>query len=302
MFGGAGFIGTNLCERLLADGHRVLCVDDLSTGSRLPKETPNYFFHKGDIANKGTLELLMDWMRFNDFTDNLRIINLASPASPVAYRKNPLRTLETNVQGTENALFIAHKYHASMVQVSTIKVLENTDPLGTDACYIEGKKVAEILCAEYRQKHHVNVKIARLYNTYGKYMSVDDGRVIPTFIVKALRSEPIDIWGDGAHLDSFCYIDDIVDGLMKLSEYQGDEILFTFGHPDMVSIKDLGMLIMENTSHKLPLNVLPNTMLFNLNRRQPDIQTAQNILGWEPEIDLETGLKRTIEYFQKIVS
>jgi UDP-glucuronate decarboxylase len=301
--GGAGFIGANLCERLISDGHFVVCIDDLTTGSKSNIEhlvgNPNFIFIPMSIVWNTDSDIFLDLysVLYSHFKNDGCIINLASPASPVAYKGNPLGTLNVNLEGTKNLLEIAQHLSLRFIQVSTIKVLENSNPLSTDACYVEGKRAAETLCMEYRKKN-MDVRIARLYNTYGKYMSIDDGRVVPTFITNALYRMPPHIIG-GDQLDSFCYIDDIVDGLLKLAAYSGDEYVFTFGYPDMLSIKALWKIVIDNTGGYKPYVVSETTTYSD--RPRPDITLAQNLLQWVPKTDIETGIKKTIEYFRKIV-
>jgi UDP-glucuronate decarboxylase len=303
--GGAGFIGSHLCEKLLREGHEVICMDDFSTGlieniQHLINE-PNFQLIKHDVCNPYELEVD-------------EIYNLACPASPAHYQKNPIKTLKTSVLGSLNALELAKKLNIKILQASTSEVYGdpqvhpqpesywgNVNPIGPRACYNEGKRCAETLFFDYYRLYKVKIKVVRIFNTYGPRMRIDDGRVISNFIVQALKNEPITIYGDGTQTRSFCYIDDLIEGLIKMMESPED---FTgpvnLGNPEEYRIIDLAQKIIELTGSKSKLIFRPLPQ-DDPKKRCPDIRLAKKRLNWSPKTPLEEGLKKTIEYFEEIL-
>ena len=303
--GGAGFIGSHLCEKLLKEGHEVICMDDFSTGlieniQHLINE-PNFQLIKHDVCNPYELEVD-------------EIYNLACPASPAHYQKNPIKTLKTSVLGSLNALELAKKLNIKILQASTSEVYGdpqvhpqpesywgNVNPIGPRACYNEGKRCAETLFFDYYRLYKVKIKVVRIFNTYGPRMRIDDGRVISNFIVQALKNEPITIYGDGTQTRSFCYIDDLIEGLIKMMESPED---FTgpvnLGNPEEYRIIDLAQKIIELTGSKSKLIFRPLPQ-DDPKKRCPDIRLAKKRLNWSPKTPLEEGLKKTIEYFEEIL-
>jgi UDP-glucuronate decarboxylase len=300
--GGAGHIGSHLCERLLDAGHEVLCVDNFYSGQRSNitslLSNPDFELLRHDITQPLLVEA--DW-----------IFNLACPASPVHYQKDPVQTTRTNVAGMINMLDLAHHAGARILQASTSEVYGdpsvhpqpesyrgNVNAIGPRACYNEGKRVAETLLFDYHRQHGLAIKVARIFNTYGPRMRPDDGRVISNFIVQALRGEPLTIYGDGSQTRSFCYVDDIVTGLMRLMEAKRD---FTgpvnLGQPDEISIGELAqrIAILTGTRAEISNEPLPED---DPTRRCPDIALARERLDWHPQVTLDDGLKRTIAYFK----
>ncbi|MBI2037795.1 MAG: SDR family oxidoreductase [Candidatus Magasanikbacteria bacterium] len=302
--GGAGFIGSHLCQRLLNEGNKVICLDNFLTGSKDNIErlfdNPLFIFVEHDIIDPITINEPVD-----------EIYNLACPASPIHYQKNAIRTIKVNTLGVINTLGFAKAIKAKVLQASTSEIygepLEhpqteqyrgNVSSIGPRACYDEGKRCAEALFFEYRRSHGLNIKVVRIFNTYGTHMSKDDGRVISNFIVQALTNQDITIQGDGSQTRSFCYVDDLVDGMMQTMATSND---FTgpvnLGNPNEVSIKEIAELILKLTgsSSRVVYKELPTD---DPTRRCPDIRMAKQALGWEPKINLETGLLKTIEYFK----
>jgi len=299
--GGAGLIGSHLCERLLADGHEVACIDDLYSGAR---------------ENVAALEGRPGFaLRILDVTEPFaaeadRIYHLACPASPRHYQRDPVRTVRTNVLGTLHALELARATGARLLLASTSEVYGdpavhpqpesyrgNVNPIGPRSCYDEGKRVAETLCFDYHRQHGVPVKVARIFNTYGPRMRPDDGRVISNFIVQARAGEPLTIHGDGRQTRCFCYVDDMVDGLLRLMEtppaFTGP---LNLGHPREVSMRDLAALVIELTGTRGGIAHLERPP-DDPARRCPDLALARARLGWEARVDLREGLRRTIEAF-----
>ena len=303
--GGTGFIGSHLCERLLTQGHRVLCLDNNFSGCleniQHLRDHPNFEFIRHDVVEPIRLEVQ-------------EIFHLACPASPKHYQLNPIKTIKTNVLGTLNMLGLAKRVKAKILLTSTSEVYGdptvspqsetywgNVNPVGIRSCYDEGKRVAETLMMEYHTHCGVQTRIARIFNTYGPRLHENDGRVISNFIVQALKNEPITIYGDGSQTRSFCYVDDQVNGLLALmnSDYS---LPVNIGNPHEISILEIARHILHRTqsSSILTHNPLPSD---DPTQRCPDITLARNLLNWEPVIDLEEGLRRTIDYFQtRIVS
>ncbi|KKT02182.1 MAG: NAD-dependent epimerase/dehydratase, dTDP-glucose 4,6-dehydratase [Candidatus Peregrinibacteria bacterium GW2011_GWF2_43_17] len=307
--GGAGFIGSHLCERLLKTGHKVICVDNFITGDHsnidhLMKD-PNFRLIEHDITNPILGEEL-------DLEDVTEIFNLACPASPIDYQKIPLETLWVSAAGTKNMLDLAVKLKARFLQASTSEVygdpLEhpqkesyfgNVNCLGPRSCYDEGKRFGESLITNYSHKYGLDTKIVRIFNTYGPKMRAHDGRVIPNFITQALSGKSITIYGDGYQTRSFCYVDDMVDGILALMATKDFKGPVNIGNPEEYSIKALAEKIVELTDSKSKI-VYKNLPQDDPKVRRPDITLAKKTLGFEPKIKFEHGLKKTIEWFKNI--
>ncbi len=301
--GGAGFIGSHLCERLLEAGNEVLCLDDFFTGRR------QNILHLGDnpwfeVIRHDVIEPLHVEVDY--------LFNLACPASPIYYQVNPVRTLKTSVMGAINMLDLARETKARLFHASTSEIYGNptvhpqpesywgnVNTIGTRSCYDEGKRAAETLMFDYHRQYGVDICVARIFNTYGPRMSPDDGRAVSNFVVQALLNEPITIYGDGSQTRSFCFVSDLVDGIMKLAD-SGLTGPVNLGNPDERSILELAELILKltNSKSKLIFEPLPQD---DPVRRQPDITLAKEKLGWEPKVPLEEGLQATIEYFQRLM-
>ncbi len=298
--GGAGFIGSHLCGKLLDDGHEVICLDNFFTGS------------KGNIArfrDNRAFELIR-----HDITQPLllevdRIYNLACPASPIHYQYNPVKTIKTSVLGTIHMLGLAKRVRARILQASTSEVYGdpqvhpqteeywgNVNPIGVRSCYDEGKRVAETLMMDYHRQNGVDVRIVRIFNTYGPRMAVNDGRVVSNFIVQALKGENITVYGDGGQTRSFCFVDDLVAGLVAMMESEGFTGPVNLGNPAETTILEFARRIIELTGSRSEIVFKP-LPADDPKQRQPDISLARERLGWQPSVDVETGLKKTIEYF-----
>jgi len=303
--GGAGFLGSHLCDKLIEQGNEVLCLDNFFTGSKDNivhlLANPRFELIRHDIINPIFLE--MD-----------QIYNLACPASPVHYQYNPIKTIKTNVMGTINALGMAKRLNAKILQASTSEVYGDPDvhpqkegywgrvnPIGPRSCYDEGKRAAECLMMDYHRQNNVKVKIARIFNTYGPRMALNDGRVVSNFVVQALKGEDITVYGDGSQTRSFCYVDDMVDGLIRMME-SDDSFLgpVNLGNPHEFRIMDLAKTVISMTGNrsKIVHRPLPQD---DPMQRNPDISLARKTLGWQPHVNLEKGLERTIEYFRKVI-
>jgi UDP-glucuronate decarboxylase len=303
--GGAGFIGSHLCERLLRDGHEVLCVDNLYTGARknihhlLPH--PFFEFSRHDVC-------------FPLYVEVDQIYNLACPASPIHYQFDPVQTTKTSVHGAINMLGLAKRVKARILQASTSEIYGDpsvhpqaedywghVNPTGPRSCYDEGKRCAETLFFDYRRQHNLPVKVARIFNTYGPRMHPDDGRVVSNFIVQALRGRDITVYGDGGHTRSFCYVDDLVEGLIRLMRTP-DDITgpVNLGNPGEFTIRELAETIIDltGTSSRIVHAPLP---IDDPKRRRPDISRADELLQWKPTISLRDGLRRTIAYFERLL-
>ena len=303
--GGAGFIGSHLCERLLSQGNEVICLDNYFTGSKMNivHLLDNHYFEL--IRHDVTMPL---------FVETDEIYNLACPASPVQYQYNGIKTIKTSVMGAINVLGLAKRTKSKVLQASTSEIYGdpevhpqhegywgNVNTLGPRACYDEGKRCAETLFMNYHQQNNVKIKIARIFNTYGPNMNVNDGRVVSNFIVQALKGEDITIFGDGCQTRSFQYIDDLVDGLIKLMDSPDSFIgPVNLGNPVEFTMRSLADLIIRMTSSKSKIVYLPLPQ-DDPKQRQPDISLARKELGWSPTVDLETGLGKTIEYFRKVL-
>ncbi len=303
--GGAGFIGSHLVERLLGEGHEVLCVDNFFTGNK------ENIVH---LLDNPYFELIRHDIVFPLFVEVDEIYNLASPASPVHYQYNPIKTIKTNVMGSINMLGLAKRVKAKILQASTSEVYGdpeihpqpetyrgNVNTLGPRACYDEGKRAAETLFMDYHRQAGVRIKIIRIFNTYGPRMHPNDGRVVSNFIVQALQNKPITIYGDGTQTRSFQYIDDLIEGMLRMMDTE-DSFLgpVNIGNPEEYQIIDLARKIIDMTGSrsKLEFKPLPED---DPRKRKPDITLAREKLSWEPRVPLEEGLRKTIEYFDKLL-
>lgn len=303
--GGAGFLGSHLCERLLSEGHDVICLDNFFTG------------HKNNIAHlmgQSHFELIRHDIINPIYLEVDEIYNLACPASPVHYQFNPIKTIKTNVMGAINVLGIAKRTRAKVLQASTSEVYGDPDvhpqqesywgrvnPIGIRSCYDEGKRAAECLMMDYRRQNAVNTKIARIFNTYGPRMAVNDGRVVSNFILQALQNRDITVYGDGSHTRSFCYAGDLIDGLIRLMNTPDDFFgPVNIGNPGEFTILQLARLVIELTgsTSQIVFQPLPSD---DPAQRKPDIALAREKLGWQPTISLEKGLIGTIAYFKEIL-
>jgi UDP-glucuronate decarboxylase len=303
--GGAGFLGSHLCECLLQLGADVLCVDNFFTGSK------SNIMH---LLDEPRFELMRHDITFPLYVEVDQIYNLACPASPIHYQFDPVQTTKTSVHGAINMLGLARRTGARILQASTSEVYGDPEvhpqpeaywgrvnPIGPRACYDEGKRCAETLFFDYQRQHQLEIKVARIFNTYGPRMHPDDGRVVSNFIVRALRGEPLAVYGDGNQTRSFCYVDDLVKALIT---FMGSEPGFTgpvnLGNPSEFTIKNLAQQVISLTgsASKIAYEALPDD---DPKQRQPDISLAQKALDWQPEIPLDTGLPKTIEYFKQIL-
>lgn len=303
--GGAGFIGSHLCERLIDRGHEVVCVDNYYTGAKS---------NIAHLLDHPYFELIRHDVTFPLYVEVDEIYNLACPASPVHYQRDPVQTTKTNVHGAINILGLAKRLKVRALQASTSEVYGdptvhpqtedyqgNVNPTGPRACYDEGKRCAETLFFDYHRQHDLPIKVARIFNTYGPRMMPDDGRVVSNFIVQALRGEPITIYGDGKQTRSFCYIDDLVEGLIRLMESPEAETgPINLGNPVEIPISELATRVTELVggaasveNHPLPVD--------DPLQRCPDITRARNLLGWEPGVSLDDGLAKTVAYFREVV-
>jgi UDP-glucuronate decarboxylase len=302
--GGAGFIGSHLCERLLGEGHDVLCLDNFFTGK------------------KANVERLIESSRFelirHDVTEPIllevdQIYNLACPASPIHYQYNPVKTIKTSVMGAIHMLGLAKRVRARILQASTSEVYGdphvhpqvesywgNVNPIGIRSCYDEGKRVAETLMMDYHRQNGVDVRIIRIFNTYGPRMALEDGRVVSTFVLQALRGEDLTVFGDGAQTRSFCYVDDLVEGMVRLMNKEGTTGPVNVGNPTETTVLEFAKRIIALTGSrsKIVNKPLPAD---DPKQRKPDISLARELLGWEPKVPLETGLRRTIDYFTGLI-
>ncbi len=299
--GGAGFLGSHLCERLLEKGHDVLCVDNFYTGTKgnIVHLLNNPFFevHRHDIT-------------FPLFVEVDQIYNMACPASPIHYQNDPVQTTKVCVHGSINMLGLAKRLKARILQASTSEVYGdptvhpqtedyrgNVNPIGPRSCYDEGKRCAETLFFDYRRQHKLSIKVARIFNTYGPRMHPNDGRVVSNFIVQALLNKPITVFGDGSQTRSFCYVDDLIEGLIRLME-SPEEVTgpINLGNPDEFTIMELAELVLELTGSRSEIRFEPLPKDDPV-RRRPDITRARQILGWSPTVPLREGLRKTIDYF-----
>ena len=298
--GGAGFIGSHLCETLLKQGHDVVCVDNFFTGSKKNilhlRNNPHFEIVRHDLINPITLEVDV-------------IYNLACPASPVHYQFNPVKTVKTNVMGTINMLGLAKRVKARILQASTSEVYGdpsvhpqketywgNVNCIGPRACYDEGKRVAETLLMDYHRQHQVDIRIARIFNTYGPRLHPGDGRVISNFMMQALRGEPLTIYGDGGQTRSFCYVDDLIEGFVLLSRSK-EHLPVNLGNPEEFTILDCAKAVLEVTGSESELSYI-DLPVDDPTRRRPDIAKARSLLSWEPRVGLMEGLKKSLPFFR----
>ena len=303
--GGAGFLGSHLCERLLKEGQDILCVDNFFTG------TKDNIIH---LTDNNHFEILRHDITFPLYVEVDEIYNLACPASPIHYQHDPVQTTKTSVHGAINMLGLAKRINAKIMQASTSEVYGdphihpqiesywgNVNPIGSRACYDEGKRCAETLFFDYRRQHNLNIKVARIFNTYGSRMHPNDGRVVSNFIVQALQNQPITVYGDGSQTRSFCYVDDLIDGFIRLmdtaNEFTGPVNL---GNPDEFTILELAkkVIAMTNSSSQIIFKPLPGD---DPKQRRPDISLAKQELNWTVKVKLEQGLEKTIAYFSSII-
>jgi UDP-glucuronate decarboxylase len=304
--GGAGFLGSHLCERLLAEGHQVLCLDNFATGSKL---------NISHLTGCEDFELLRHDVTFPLYVEVDAIYNLACPASPIHYQRDPVQTTKTTVHGAINMLGLAKRLKCKIFQASTSEVYGdpevhpqkedywgNVNPVGPRSCYDEGKRCAETLFFDYRRQHNLPIKVARIFNTYGPRMHPNDGRVVSNFIVQALRREPITIYGHGTQTRSFCYVDDMIEGFVRLMATPND---FTgpvnLGNAREFTMKQLADKVLELTGSRSKIVHQP-LPIDDPKQRQPDISLANEKLGWMPKVQLDVGLERTIAYFDGLLS
>ena len=302
--GGAGFLGSFLCEKLLDQGHEVIALDNFYTGSRKNishlLDHPSFELIRHDIVEPILLEV--DW-----------IFNMACPASPIHYQYNPVKTVKTSVIGAINMLGLAKRVRARILQASTSEVYGDPEihpqqesywgsvnPIGLRSCYDEGKRVAETLMMDYHRQNQVDIKLVRIFNTYGPGMHIDDGRVVSNFIVAALKEEPLEIFGDGEQTRSFCYVSDLIDVILKMMNKDDFIGPVNIGNPGEFTIRELAEKILKLTGSHSKIQVRQERSDDPV-RRRPDISLAREKLGWEPSVDLEEGLGKTIEYFEKVL-
>ncbi len=303
--GGAGFLGSHLCERLLKEGHEILCIDNFYTGRRS---------NIAQLLSNPLFEVMRHDICFPIYVEVDEIYNLACPASPIHYQFDPVQTTKTSVHGSINMLGLAKRLRVKILQTSTSEVYGNpsihpqpesywgnVNPIGVRSCYDEGKRCAETLFFDYHRQHKLLIKVARIFNTYGPRMLPNDGRVVSNFIMQALRGEEITVFGDGTHTRSFCYVDDLIDGLIKLMNSPDDLIgPVNLGNPLEFSMIELAhkVIKLSGSKSKIVFNPLPED---DPTQRKPDISLAKSKLNWDPNIPLDNGLKKTIEYFKNMI-
>ncbi len=303
--GGAGFLGSHLCDRLIADGQDVICVDNFYTGEK------NNIRH---LIGHKHFELIRHDVWLPLYVEVDRIYNLACPASPIHYQTNPVATTKTSVLGAINMLGLAKRRRARILQASTSEVYGDpqqhpqtesywghVNPVGPRACYDEGKRCAETLFFDYHRQSGVDIRVIRIFNTYGPRMHLNDGRVVSNFIVQALKGDPITIYGDGSQTRSFCYVDDLIRGMLLMMQQDKAIGPMNLGNPNEVSMLELAETVLRLTGSKSQLVRVPLPVDDPL-RRQPDISQARDLLAWEPKVMLEDGLKETICYFRKVMA
>jgi UDP-glucuronate decarboxylase len=303
--GGAGFLGSHLSERLLSMGHSVLCVDNFYTGNQKNIE---------HLRDNRDFELMRHDVTFPLYVEVDGIFNLACPASPVHYQRNPVQTFKTSVHGAINMLGLAKRTGARFFQASTSEIYGdptvspqpeeywgNVNPIGIRSCYDEGKRAAETLTFDYHRQFGLDIRVARIFNTYGPRMDMNDGRVVSNFIVQALKGEPITVYGDGTQTRSFCYVDDLIDGFIKLFFASDIHEPVNLGNPTPINMLDLAKEVIELTksSSKIEMRTLPGD---DPKQREPKIERAEKLLGWKPVVERRTGLVKTIEYFKGVIS
>lgn len=302
--GGAGFLGSHLCERLLGQGHEVLCLDNFFTGRRK---------NVAHLMDNSDFELIR-----HDVVDPFKfevdqIYNLACPASPVHYQYNPIKTVKTSVMGAINCLGLAKRVGARILQASTSEVYGdpeihpqpesyrgNVNPIGLRACYDEGKRCAETLFFDYHRENKVDIRVVRIFNTYGPRMLANDGRVVSNFIVQAIKGEDLTLYGDGSQTRSFCYMDDLLEAMIRTMNQEETVGPVNIGNPNEFTIRELAEAVMKKVQSNASLIEMPLPE-DDPSQRKPDITLAQKVLGWNPEIQLEEGLDRTIPYFQELL-
>jgi UDP-glucuronate decarboxylase len=302
--GGAGFLGSHLCEKLLSNGHEVVALDNLVTGSKS---------NIAHLLSNSKFEFIRHDVTFPVYLEVEGIFNLACPASPKKYQSDPVQTLKTSVHGAINLLGLAKRTKAKILQASTSEIYGdpkvspqtetywgNVNPIGIRSCYDEGKRAAETLFSDYHRQYNLDIRIARIFNTYGPKMSEDDGRVVSNFIVQALNNHPITIYGDGNQTRSFCYVDDLISGLIKLFDQPGVNTPINLGNPVAINMKDLAKEIISYTKSESQI-VFEDLPQDDPTDRLPDIVNARKILNWEPVTDRKVGLNKTIEYFKNIL-
>jgi UDP-glucuronate decarboxylase len=303
--GGAGFLGSHLCEKLVAAGHEVLCVDNFYTGDRE---------NLAGLLSSPRFEIIRHDITFPLYLEVDEIFNLACPASPIHYQYDPVQTTKTSVHGSINMLGLAKRLRAKILQASTSEVYGDPEihpqdetywgrvnPIGPRSCYDEGKRCAETLFFDYRRQHKLSIKVARIFNTYGPRMRPNDGRVVSNFIVQALTNQPITIYGDGQQTRSFCYVDDLIDGLVRLMD-TNDGVVgpINLGNPSEITMIALAELVIELTGSRSAIDFKP-LPLDDPKQRQPDIKLARDMLGWAPLVPLRDGLVETIAYFENLI-
>lgn len=303
--GGAGFLGSHLCERLLADGHEVLSVDNYYTGSRR---------NLASLLGHPMFEAVRHDVTFPLYVEVDQIYNLACPASPIYYQRDPVQTTKTSVHGAINMLGLAKRLGVPILQASTSEVYGDPDvhpqpegywgrvnPIGIRSCYDEGKRCAETLFFDYHRQHDLNIKVLRIFNTYGPRMQPNDGRVVSNFIVQALKGQDLTIYGDGTQTRSFCYVDDLIDGMVRMmNSPKGLTGPVNMGNPVEFTMLELASLVLSliETPSKIKFMPLPGD---DPRQRQPDIRLAREALGWEPSVPLQAGIGRTIDYFRSVL-
>jgi len=305
--GGAGFIGSHLCERLLEDGNEVICLDNFFTGRKA---------NISHLLDNKAFELVRHDVTEPILVEVDQIYNFACPASPVHYQYNPIKTVKTNVMGTLNMLGLAKRVRARILQASTSEVYGdpvehpqtesywgNVNPIGLRSCYDEGKRVAETLMMDYHRQSNVDIRIVRIFNTYGERMLENDGRVVSNFIVQALRGHELTIYGDGTQTRSFCYVSDLVDGIVRLMNAEADDIHMpvNLGNPGEFTMSELAEQVGDATGKNVKVKHLPLPQ-DDPRQRKPNIERAHKLLGWSPHIELAEGLRRTASYFEKTIT
>jgi UDP-glucuronate decarboxylase len=303
--GAGGFLGSHLCDKLLSNGHEVLAVDNFFTGSRT---------NVAHLIGNPNFELLRHDVTFPLFVEVDAIYNLASPASPIHYQKDPVQTIKTNILGAVNMLGMAKRLRVPIFQASTSEVYGdpevhpqteeywgNVNPIGPRACYDEGKRAAETLFFDYNRQHNVSIRVARIFNTYGPRMATGDGRVVSNFVVQALRGEDITIYGDGQQTRSFCYVSDLIDGFVRMMDKTESLVgPINLGNPNEFTMLELAEKVIAKTGSKSRLRFEPLPQ-DDPKQRQPDISKATNQLGWVPKVQLDEGLDSTIDYFRNVI-
>ena len=302
--GGAGFLGSHLCDRLLSEGHEILCLDNFFTGRKQNishlLQNPKFELIRHDVTEPFRVEVD-------------QIYNLACPASPPHYQYNPIKTTKTSVMGAINCLGLAKRVRARVFQASTSEVYGdpnvhpqdesywgNVNPIGRRSCYDEGKRCAETLFFDYHRENGVDIRVVRIFNTYGPRMLADDGRVVSNFIVQALKGENLTVYGDGSQTRSFCYVDDLIEGFVRLMNQEKTVGPVNIGNPGEFTMLQLAELVLKKVGGKSKITNLP-LPADDPKQRRPDISLAKEVLGWEPKVPLEEGLNRTIEYFRQAI-